>query len=68
MEPTSVIVVGAGGKLGRRLVARGLARGHRVTALVRYAARFSRHRVGVALPVGEWARKTGWTPGGPPSR
>ncbi len=34
-DPTKVIVIGATGHVGRRLVARGLAQGHAVTAFVR---------------------------------
>lgn len=38
---TKVLVIGAGGRLGRRLVARGLASGHEITAFVRDAGRLA---------------------------
>lgn len=38
-----VIVTGAAGNLGRRLVTRGLAHGHEITAFVRSAGRFAEH-------------------------
>lgn len=41
MERTKVVVVGAAGNLGRRLVARAMAHGHDVTAFVRSAGRFA---------------------------
>lgn len=37
---SSIIVFGAGGRAGRRVVAEGIARGHRVTAAVRDPARY----------------------------
>ena len=39
-EPKQVLIIGAGGKLGRRLVARAVAHGHAVTAFVRDAPAF----------------------------
>ncbi len=50
MRQTRVIVIGAGGNLGRRLVSRGLARGHLVTAFVRDAGRFAAGAAGAASP------------------
>lgn len=41
MRQTKVIVIGAAGNLGRRLVSRGLAHGHEVTAFVRTASNFA---------------------------
>lgn len=39
--PSRILVIGAGGNLGRRLVSRARARGHRVTAFLRDASRFN---------------------------
>lgn len=48
-ERKKIVVIGAAGNLGRRLVARGLAHGHEVTAFVRNAGRFAEHWPG-SLP------------------
>lgn len=50
MTRLRVLVVGAGGKLGLRLVARGLAHGHDVTAYVRDASRFADRLAALAIP------------------
>ena len=49
MTGRRVLVIGAGGNLGLRLVARGLAHGHLVTAFVRDADRFAARRVSLDL-------------------
>ena len=50
MPGRRVLVVGAGGKLGLRLVARGLAHGHHVTAFVRNAGRLKEGLADLGIP------------------
>jgi uncharacterized protein YbjT (DUF2867 family) len=58
-----VLLAGATGVIGRRIVPLLLADGHRVTGLTR-----SRHRAGARGADNRRARRLGWTPAYPSSR